>query len=111
MEFPEVLLPADLFGSDLGQSRGSLCFFLVRSFFLVRRFLVRRSSLGSRQLAVATRRQGDQENAKRVLRLMRLDNLLRVRKKRYVLTTDSDHFLPVYPNLAPRLVVDGLNQL
>jgi putative transposase len=32
-------------------------------------------------------------------------------QKRFVLTTDSDHFLPVYPNLAARLVVDGLNQL
>ena len=42
---------------------------------------------------------------------MRLDNLLCVRKKRFVLTTDSNHFLPVYPNLAARLVVEGLNQL
>jgi transposase InsO family protein len=69
------------------------------------------SKCGYRRLWRELRRQGSKVNAKRVLRLMRLDNLLCVRKKRYVLTTDSDHFLPVYPNLAARLVVDGLNQL
>jgi transposase InsO family protein len=69
------------------------------------------SKCGYRRLCRELRRQGSKVNAKRVLRLMRLDNLLCVRKKRYVLTTDSDHFLPVYPNLAARLVVDGLNQL
>jgi putative transposase len=69
------------------------------------------SKCGYRRLCRELRRQGSKVNAKRVLRLMRLDNLLCVRKKRYVLTTDSDHFLAVYPNLAARLVVDGLNQL
>lgn len=69
------------------------------------------SKYGYRRLCRELRRQGSKVNAKRVLRLMRLDNLLCVRKKRFVLTTDSDHFLPVYPNLAARLVVDGLNQL
>jgi putative transposase len=69
------------------------------------------SKCGYRRLNRELRRQGYVHNAKRVLRLMRLDNLLCVRKKRFVLTTDSDHFLPVYPNLAARLVVDGLNQL
>lgn len=66
---------------------------------------------GYRRLGRELRRQQCVHNAKRILRLMRLDNLLCVRKKRYVLTTNSDHFLPVYPNLAARLVVDGLNQL
>jgi putative transposase len=66
---------------------------------------------GYRRLSHALRRQGCVENAKRVLRLMRLDNLLCERKKRFVLTTDSNHFLAVYPNLAARLVVEGLNQL
>lgn len=66
---------------------------------------------GYRRISRALQRQGCAVNAKRVLRLMRLDNLLGVRKKSFVLTTDSNHFLPVYPNLARRLVVDGLNQL
>jgi putative transposase len=77
----------------------------------LQRLALQDSKYGYRRLSRELRRQGCVENAKRVLRLMRLDNLLCVRKKRFVLTTDSDHFLPVYPNLAARLVVDGLNQL
>jgi putative transposase len=50
-------------------------------------------------------------NRKRVLRLMRADNLLALRKRRYVLTTDSRHPLAIYPNLVPRLMVHGVNQL
>jgi transposase InsO family protein len=50
-------------------------------------------------------------NHKRVLRLMRADNLLCLRKRAFVRTTDSDHELPVYPNLARELQVTGLNQL
>lgn len=77
----------------------------------LQRLALENPSYGYRRLSHALRRQGHVENAKRVLRLMRLDNLLCVRKKRFVLTTDSSHFLPVYPNLAARLVVEGLNQL
>jgi transposase InsO family protein len=46
-----------------------------------------------------------------VLRLMRADNLLALRKRRWVLTTDSKHPFAIYANLAPRLVVNGVNQL
>ena len=48
---------------------------------------------------------------KHVLRLMREDNLLCQRKRRFVHTTNSDHRLPVYPNLVPELVVEGCDQL
>jgi putative transposase len=50
-------------------------------------------------------------NHKRVSRLMRVDNLLALRKKRYVLTTDSHHPFAIYPNLVPRLMVNSINQL
>jgi transposase InsO family protein len=50
-------------------------------------------------------------NHKRVLRLMRADNLLAVRKQRFVFTTDSRHGYAVYPNLAARLKLTGVNQL
>src|SRR5206468_1671877 len=50
-------------------------------------------------------------NHKRVYRLMREDNLLCLRRRKFVLTTDSDHGLPVYPNLASTLVLTGLDQL
>jgi transposase InsO family protein len=38
-------------------------------------------------------------NHKRVLRMMREDNLLCVRQRAFTVTTDSRHNLPVYPNL------------
>lgn len=42
---------------------------------------------------------------------MREDNLLCLRKKKFICTTDSEHSLPVYPNLSADLVLTGVNQL
>lgn len=51
-------------------------------------------------------------NHKRVLRMMREDNLLCRRKKRFrPVTTQSDHDCKIYPNLAKDMEVTGLNQL
>ena len=51
-------------------------------------------------------------NHKRVLRLMRQDNLLCLRKRPFVpVTTDSRHAWHVVPNLARGLVPTGLDQL
>ena len=50
-------------------------------------------------------------NHKRVVRLMREDNLLAVQPRAFVVTTDSDHELEVYLNLASRLKLTGMNQL
>jgi transposase InsO family protein len=50
-------------------------------------------------------------NHKRVLRIMREDNLLCLRKRHFVTTTDSEHGLPVYPNLARGLHVEAINRL
>ncbi|MEA3142277.1 MAG: putative transposase [Gammaproteobacteria bacterium] len=51
-------------------------------------------------------------NHKRVLRLMRRDNLLCLRKRPFVpMTTDSRHEWRVVPNLARGLVPTGLDQL
>ena len=66
---------------------------------------------GYRRLTALLRREGYLANKKRVLRLMQEDNLLSLRKAKYVLTTDSQHDLPVYPNLTRRLTLSGLNQL
>jgi putative transposase len=66
---------------------------------------------GYRRLTALLRREGYLVNKKRVLRLMQEDNLLSLRKAKYVLTTDSRHDLPVYPNLTRRLTLTGLNQL
>jgi putative transposase len=66
---------------------------------------------GYRPLTALLRREGYLANKKRVLRLMQEDNLLSLRRAKYVLTTDSQHDLPVYPNLTRRLSLTGLNQL
>jgi transposase InsO family protein len=62
-------------------------------------------------LTALLRREGHVVNHKRVLRLMQEDNLLSLRRKKYVFTTDSRHTLPVYPNLARHMTLTGLNQL
>jgi transposase InsO family protein len=50
-------------------------------------------------------------NHKHVLRVMRGDNLLAVRFRKFVLTTDSQHDCQVYMNLAARMTLTGINQL
>ena len=66
---------------------------------------------GYRRVTAELQHQGTVVNHKRVLRLMRADNLLAVRKRRFVFTTDSSHAYAIYPNLAARLTVTGINQL
>lgn len=50
-------------------------------------------------------------NHKRVLRMMRRDNLLALRRRRFVVTTDSSHKFEVYLNLARRMKLTGVDQL
>ena len=66
---------------------------------------------GYRRVTALLNQQDWAVNHKRVLRLMRADNLLALRKRRYVLTTDSRHPFAIYPNYVPKLQVSGLNQL
>ena len=55
--------------------------------------------------------RGWKVNPKRVYRLMREDNLLCVRRRKFVVTTDSAHGLRVYPNLARQMVLTDVDQL
>lgn len=57
------------------------------------------------------RERGWEVNPKRVHRLMREDNLLCVRKRKFVVTTDSNHTRKVYPNLARDTALTAINQL
>jgi transposase InsO family protein len=50
-------------------------------------------------------------NHKRVLRIIREDNLLAVQPRAFVVTTDSDHEFEIYLNLASRMKLTGMNQL
>lgn len=66
---------------------------------------------GYRRITVELQNRGYAVNHKRVLRLMRQDNLLCMTKKFKPVTTDSDHGLPVYPNLLKNTKISGLNQV
>lgn len=66
---------------------------------------------GYRRITAELKNQGVRVNRKRVLRLMREDNLLCSRKVFKPQTTDSNHTLKVYSNLAKDLEVSALNQL
>ena len=67
---------------------------------------------GYRRLGVLLRREGWRVNHKRVLRLMRTDNLLCLRRPVFVpATTDARHAWPVMANLARGMQVSGLDQL
>jgi transposase InsO family protein len=68
-------------------------------------------SYGWRRITAELRRQKWAVNHKRVYRWMHADNLLCLRKRKFVVTTDSDHGLRVYPNLARALTLTGLDQL
>ena len=56
-------------------------------------------------------RRGWAVNHKRVYRMMREDNLLCVRKRKFVVTTDSNHTRRIYPNLAPNIILTATDQL
>lgn len=66
---------------------------------------------GYRRVTVELGRRGYPTNHKRVLRLMRSDNLLCVRKKYKPTTTDSNHEHKIYPNLIRDLEINRLNQV
>jgi putative transposase len=66
---------------------------------------------GYRRVAAELRRQGVMVNHKRVLRVMQEDNLLSLRKRRFVVTTDSRHYRPIYPNLTTDRAITAPNQV
>jgi len=68
-------------------------------------------SYGYRPITKELQRRGVKVNHKRVLRLLRADNLLCLRRRAFVSTTDSRHQLTIYPNLARDLVLTNINQL
>ena len=68
-------------------------------------------SYGRPRITAELRRCGWTVNAKRVYRLLRKDNLLCVRKRKFVVTTDSNHGWKVYPNLARDMVLTDVDQL
>ena len=66
---------------------------------------------GYRRVGAALRQDGMVVNSKKVRRLMREHDLQPQPRRRFVATTDGNHELPVFPNLASNIVPDGPNQL
>lgn len=65
---------------------------------------------GYRRIKIELHRRGIEANRKLVRRLMKEDNLLCIRKQFVPRTTDSEHNLPVYPNLTKDMEITGINQ-
>ena len=66
---------------------------------------------GYRRVGAALRHQGVVVNSKKLRRLMREHGLQPKRRRRYVVTADSGHTGPIYPDLAKDLAPDHPNQL
>jgi putative transposase len=77
----------------------------------IQRIALRWPAYGYRRVHAELLRQGWTVNHKCMLRWMRADNLLCLRRRKFILTTDSKHRLPVYPNLAGFMVVTDIDQL
>jgi putative transposase len=77
----------------------------------IQRIALDMPSYGRRRITAELRRRGWTVNPKRVYRLMREDNLLCVRRRKFMVTTDSNHTRKVYPNLARHRVLTGMDQL
>jgi putative transposase len=73
--------------------------------------LEHRRRYGYRRVTAELRRRGMIVNHKRVARIMREDHLLAIQPRAYMVTTDSDHSLEVYLNLASRMKLTGIDQL
>ena len=77
----------------------------------VQRIALESPCYGWRRVTAELLRRGWTVNHKRVRRIMREDNLLCLRRRKFVVTTDSNHRQPVYPNLAASMVLTGIDQL
>jgi putative transposase len=77
----------------------------------IQRIALEWPSYGRPRITAELRRRGWVVNPKRVYRWMREDNLLCVRRRKFVVTTDSHHGRKVYPNLARQMELTGIDQL
>jgi putative transposase len=77
----------------------------------IQRIALQWPSYGRPRITAELRRRGWRVNPKRVYRILREDNLLCVRKRKFIMTTDSNHGRRVYANLAREMIVTGVDQL
>jgi transposase InsO family protein len=77
----------------------------------IQRISLEHSRYGGAKVTELLRRAGWVVSVTRVQRVRREDNLLAVRRRKFVVTTDSDHDFLIYPNLAQYMVLTAVNQL
>lgn len=77
----------------------------------IQRIALEMPAYGRPRVTAELRRCGWHVNHKRVYRIMREDNLLCVRRRKFVFTTNSAHSLKVYQNLARNMVLTDVDQL
>jgi len=77
----------------------------------IQRIALEFPTYGRPRMTEELHRRGWQVGPNRVRRLMREDNLLCLRRRKFVVTTNSNHDRPVYPNLARGMVLTGIDQL
>jgi transposase InsO family protein len=78
---------------------------------LIQNIAIEFPAYGYRRITVELRNRGHKVNHKKVLRLMREDNLLCVKKTFKPITTDSNHRYRKYPNLVKDLEVNMINHV
>jgi len=77
----------------------------------IQRIALEFPSYGRPRITAELHRRHWQAGPNRVYRIMREDNLLCLRKRKFLVTTNSDHDRPVYGNLAGDMVLTGIDQL
>jgi transposase InsO family protein len=77
----------------------------------VQKAVLRYRRYGYRRVLRIVQKAGVAVSEGAVRRILRTDNLLAVRSRKFVTTTDSTHGFTIYPNLAQYVEVKAMNQL
>lgn len=77
----------------------------------IQNIVIEFTGYGYRRVTIELQNRGHSVNEKIVRKFMKEDNLLCVKKRFRLRTTDSNHGEKIYPNLARDLKVTGINQL
>lgn len=77
----------------------------------IQRIALESPAYGRPRMTEELHRRGWQVGPNRVYRIMEQDNLLCLRRRKFVVTTNSNHHQPVYPNLARGMVLTDIDQL
>jgi len=76
----------------------------------IERIVLEFPGYGYRRVTAELKAQGEVINRKRVLRILREESLLCHLKKRFIVTTDSNHPNGVYPNRLKEMIVSRINE-